>query len=35
VLDGKIGGQTLGPGGYQLMATPTGGKPQTVTFKIT
>ena len=34
-FNGKLGGHKLGPGTYQLTATPTGGKPQTVTFKIT
>jgi hypothetical protein len=31
---GKIGGHTLGPGTYQLIATPTSGKPRKLTFKI-
>lgn len=31
---GKIGGHALGPGTYQLIATPTGGKPRIVTFRI-
>jgi hypothetical protein len=33
-FNGKIGGQSLGPGTYQLIATPTGGKSMNVTFKI-
>jgi DNA-binding beta-propeller fold protein YncE len=33
-FDGKIGGYKLAPGTYQLTATPTGGKSQTVTFTI-
>ena len=33
-FNGKIGGHTLTPGTYQLTATPTGGKPQTVTITI-
>jgi hypothetical protein len=35
---GRIGGRKLGPGGYQLTASPTAnghtGTPQTVTFKV-
>jgi hypothetical protein len=34
-FNGKLGGHKLGPGTYQLTATPTRGKPQTVTFTIT
>jgi CSLREA domain-containing protein len=34
VWKGRIGGHHLGPGTYKLTATPSGGKPQTVTFKI-
>ena len=34
VFNGKIGGRTLGPGTYQVTATPTGGAPQTTTFTI-
>jgi hypothetical protein len=34
-FNGKIGGHKLGPGTYQLIAIPAGGKPQQVTFKIT
>ena len=38
VFAGRIGGRTLGPGSYQLTASPTAnghtGTPQTVTFKI-
>ena len=33
-FNGKIGGHTLGPGTYELIATPTGGKPETFTFEI-
>jgi hypothetical protein len=33
-FDGKIGGHKLGPGSYQLTATPTGGKPSQISFKI-
>lgn len=33
-FNGKIGGHQLGPGAYELIATPTGGKPRTVTFKL-
>jgi hypothetical protein len=33
-FNGKIGGHTLGAGTYQLIATLTGGKPKTATFKI-
>jgi hypothetical protein len=33
-FNGKIGGHKLGPGNYQLTATPTGGEPDTVTFTI-
>lgn len=32
--NGKLAGHKLKPGSYQLTATPTGGKPNTVTFKI-
>jgi hypothetical protein len=31
---GKVGGHSLGPGTYQLIATPTAGSSQTVTFTI-
>ena len=31
---GKIGGRSVGPGTYQLIATPAGGRPSDVTFKI-
>lgn len=34
-FNGRLGGHTLGPGSYELRATPTGGKPKTATFKIT
>jgi hypothetical protein len=38
VFTGRIGGKKLGPGTYQLSATPSAngqtGAPQTVTFKI-
>ena len=30
----KIGGHAIGPGTYQLIATPTGGKPRKATFKV-
>jgi 6-phosphogluconolactonase (cycloisomerase 2 family) len=33
-FNGKIGGHQLGPGSYELIATPTGGRPKKVTFKI-
>jgi hypothetical protein len=33
-FNGKIGGHQLGPGTYELIATPTGGKPRNVTFNI-
>ncbi len=33
-FDGRIGGHKLAPGTYQLTATPTGGKSQTITFTI-
>ncbi len=33
--NGKLAGHTVGPGSYQLTATPTGGMRQTVTFRIT
>lgn len=33
-FNGKIGGHQLGPGTYQLTATPAGGSSSTVTFKI-
>jgi parallel beta helix pectate lyase-like protein len=33
-FNGKIGGHQLGPGAYQLIATPAGGSSSTVTFKI-
>jgi hypothetical protein len=33
-VNGKIGGHKLGPGTYQLIATPAAGTPQKVTFKI-
>jgi len=33
-FNGKIGGHQLGPGTYQLIATPAGGGSSTVTFKI-
>jgi hypothetical protein len=33
-FNGKIGGHQLGPGSYQLIATPAGGISSTVTFKI-
>jgi DNA-binding beta-propeller fold protein YncE len=33
-FNGKIGRHKLGPGTYQLLATPTGGKPKKVTFRI-
>ena len=33
-FNAQIGGRTLGPGSYQLIATPAGGTPRTVTFKI-
>jgi hypothetical protein len=32
-FNGKIGGHQLGPGTYQLIATPAGGSSSTVTFK--
>lgn len=32
--NGKIGGHKLAPSTYQLTATPAGGRPETVTFKI-
>jgi flagellar hook assembly protein FlgD len=32
--NGRVGGETLGPGTYTVIATPIGGKPQAVTFKI-
>jgi Lactonase, 7-bladed beta-propeller/WD domain, G-beta repeat len=34
-FNGKIGGHNLRPDGYQITATPAGGKPQTVTFNVT
>lgn len=34
-FNGKIGRHQLGPGAYQLIATPAGGSSSTVTFKIT
>jgi hypothetical protein len=34
-FNGKIGGHQLGPGAYQLIATPAGSSSSTVTFKIT
>ena len=34
MFNGTIGGHKLGPGTYQLTATPTGGQPQNVTFLI-
>jgi 6-phosphogluconolactonase (cycloisomerase 2 family) len=34
IFNGKIGGHTLGPGTYQLTATPKGGKAKKVTFRI-
>ena len=34
VWGGEIGRHKVGPGTYRLTATPTGGKPQTITFKI-
>ena len=34
IFRGKIGRQTLGPGTYRLIATPTGGLPSKATFKI-
>jgi hypothetical protein len=34
VWDGKIAGHELAPGSYQLIATPTGGKPETLAFGI-
>ena len=33
-FNGKIGGHKLGPGNYQLTATPVGGNPQAATFTI-
>jgi hypothetical protein len=33
-FNGKIGGRTLGPGSYELIATPTGGQPRAVAFKL-
>jgi hypothetical protein len=33
-FDGKIRGHRLGPGRYQLTATPAAGASQTVTFQI-
>jgi hypothetical protein len=33
-FNGKIGGHQLGPGAYQLIATPAGGSSSQVTFKI-
>jgi hypothetical protein len=33
-FNGKIGGHTLGPGTYELIATPTRGNSRKVTFKI-
>jgi hypothetical protein len=33
-FNGKIGGHKLGPGTYNLIATPTGGTPQEITFQI-
>jgi DNA-binding SARP family transcriptional activator len=35
IFSGRIGGQPLGPGTYQLVATPSGGKQKTVTFTLT
>lgn len=34
-FNGKIGGHRLGPGAYQLIATPGGGQPKGATFKLT
>ncbi|MDQ2759602.1 MAG: hypothetical protein M3Y17_03965 [Actinomycetota bacterium] len=34
-FNGRVGGHKLGSGTYQLMATPSGGTPQTSKFKIT
>jgi hypothetical protein len=34
-FNGKIGGHQLGPGAYQLIATPTGGSSSMIRFKIT
>ena len=33
-FDGNIGGDKLGPGIYELTATPTGGKSVQATFKL-
>jgi virginiamycin B lyase len=33
-FNGKIGGHAIGPGTYQLIATPTGGKQRKATFKV-
>jgi hypothetical protein len=33
-FNGKIGGDQLGPGAYQLIATPVGGSSSTMTFKL-
>ncbi len=32
--DGKLGGHSLGPGTYELILTPSGGKPKQVKLKI-
>jgi hypothetical protein len=34
-FNGEIGGHQLGPGAYQLIATPAGGSSSTITYKIT
>ena len=33
-FNGQIGGHALGPGSYELIATPSGGAPQRTTFRI-
>jgi hypothetical protein len=33
-FNGKLGGQQLGPGNYQLSATPSGGRPASTMFTI-
>jgi aldose 1-epimerase len=34
VWSGKIGGRELAPGSYEIIATPTGGRPETAAFTI-
>jgi acid phosphatase type 7 len=34
IFGAKISGRTLGPGSYRLTATPTGGTPKTVSFRL-